>query len=175
MTTTWLVAKSSIEANNAHTKLTRFPDGLMTAAKSAAELKNLPIFVYGTLKRGEIREKRWPRRPLQILPAWTRGFLHDTGPYPAMVAGTDRVLGELWFVADEDLAETLRVLDRIECYGTGGVDLYVRVTVDCETLPAKELPGEQHLAYTYLYAEDISRHVRVRPSADGYCRWSRSS
>ncbi|MFM2093929.1 MAG: hypothetical protein RIS70_1053 [Planctomycetota bacterium] len=170
MTTTWLVAKSSFEANNAHTKPTRFPDGSMTAAKSAAELKNLPIFVYGTLKRGEIREKRWPRRPLEILPAWTQGFLHDTGPYPAMVAGTDRVLGELWFVANDDLAETLRVLDRIECYGTGGVDLYVRVTVDCETLE-----GRQHLAYTYLYAEDISRHVRVRPSPDGYCRWSRSS
>lgn len=131
-------------------------------------LENLPIFVYGTLKRGEIRERCWPRRPRRVEPASTRGFLYDMGPYPAMVEGTDRVLGELWSVAEEDLIETLRVLDEIEGYGTDNVNLYVRVIVDCETLE-----GRRVLAYTYYYAAAISSHRRVLCGADGFCRWSR--
>jgi gamma-glutamylcyclotransferase (GGCT)/AIG2-like uncharacterized protein YtfP len=69
------------------------------------------VFVYGTLKRGQVRERSWPRQPLAVEPAWTLGRLFDLGPYPGLLAGTDRVLGELWRFAAEDLPETLRVLD----------------------------------------------------------------
>ena len=62
------------------------------------------IFVYGTLKRGEVRETSWPRQPVSIEWGTLAGRLHDLGPYPALVEGEDKVLGELWQVEPADLA-----------------------------------------------------------------------
>jgi gamma-glutamylcyclotransferase (GGCT)/AIG2-like uncharacterized protein YtfP len=66
----------------------------------------LPLFVYGTLKRGESREKKWPFPPVKVLPATTRAALYDLGPYPAIGPGDDTIVGELWFLREEDVAET---------------------------------------------------------------------
>lgn len=56
--------------------------------------RHLPIFVYGTLKRGEEREAMWPRWPVRVEAATTLGILYDIGPYPALAAGDDVVEGE---------------------------------------------------------------------------------
>ena len=72
------------------------------------------IFVYGTLKSSQHRARQWPISPLHIQPAWTLGRLYDTGPYPAMLTGKDRIAGELWTFRDEDLPTTFEVLDEIE-------------------------------------------------------------
>lgn len=72
------------------------------------------VFVYGTLKRGQCREDLWPRPPASVAPAWTLGSLFDLGPYPALLAGSDRVLGELWSFEPSQMAAVLEVLDRIE-------------------------------------------------------------
>ena len=34
--------------------------------------ENLPLFVYGTLKRGESREKKWPFPPVKVVAATTQ-------------------------------------------------------------------------------------------------------
>lgn len=72
------------------------------------------IFVYGTLKTGQVRSHQWPITPQQIRPAWTKGRLFDTGPFPALLAGEDRVAGQVWSFADDDLPRTFEVLDAIE-------------------------------------------------------------
>src|SRR5438093_3247250 len=49
------------------------------------EQEALPVFVYGTLKRGEERARCWPRSPERVVPATTQGRLYDLGTYPALV------------------------------------------------------------------------------------------
>jgi len=129
------------------------------------------VFVYGTLKRGQEREGCWPRKPLRVASAEMRGQLYDLGPYPALVPGTDRVLGELWFLAEADVAETLRVLDEVECYGIEDVDLYVRRVIECWTLD----DGERHAAYVYFLADEshARKHSAVPTRADGFAEWTR--
>lgn len=125
------------------------------------------VFVYGTLKRGQCRQQCWPRQPLGIEPAWTLGRLYDVGPYPGLVEGTDRVLGELWRFAAADLPQTLRVLDGIEGYRDQPGDLYVRVVVEC-TAEAGHRVG----AYTYRYARPLPAAARpVLPDERGFCVW----
>ncbi len=126
------------------------------------------IFVYGTLKRGQCRERSWPRQPLSVEPAWTLGRLYDLGPYPALVAGDDRVRGELWRFAAEDLPETLRVLDGIEGFRNQPGDLYRRVVAECMTKA-----GQVANAFTYRYARPLPASVRtIPPHVSGYCAWN---
>jgi gamma-glutamylcyclotransferase (GGCT)/AIG2-like uncharacterized protein YtfP len=131
---------------------------------------HLPIFVYGTLKRGEVRERMWPRGAVSIEEATARGRLYDLGTYPALVDGDDVIRGELWHVSAEDFQMTLDVLDAIECYGNDEVDLYVRRIIECRTLG-----GEPRRAYTYFFANpnELDGVPVVSPDADGFCRWSR--
>jgi len=126
------------------------------------------IFVYGTLQRGEVRERCWPRKPSRIEWGTIQGQLRDLGDYPALVAGEDLILGELWHIAETDVDATLAVLDEIEWYGQGEDDLYVREVVACRTLS-----GEMRQAYTYRYAkpDEITMSPSVLPDAEGFCRW----
>jgi gamma-glutamylcyclotransferase (GGCT)/AIG2-like uncharacterized protein YtfP len=90
------------------------------------------IFVYGTLKRGEVRERCWPRKPLDVVPAVTQGALYDLGRYPALVVGDDDVSGEVWRLANEDVAVTLEALDEIEGWNGQENDEYRRAAVPCQ-------------------------------------------
>ncbi len=128
------------------------------------------IFVYGTLQRGEVREQYWPRKPLRIECAPLRGQRRDLGDYPALIAGEDVILGELWSFMESDVDATLSVLDEIEWYGQDDDDLYVREIVACRTLSGEERP-----AFTYRYAKpaEIARSPIVQPDDEGFCRWTR--
>lgn len=130
---------------------------------------SLPLFVYGTLKRGESRDKQWPFAPLKVCPATTCAALYDLGPYPAIGPGNDCVAGELWFVRDEHLAATLRQLDAIEGYQQGGPDLYVRRIITCS-----DNWGWSHRAYAYFFADArrLATFRRISPSPDGRCSWT---
>ena len=120
----------------------------MTAKHRPAQLSEVNFFVYGTLKRGECRQHRWPRSPLVVEEAWVHGELYDTGSYPALLPGCDKVLGELWSFSSTDFEPIVKVLDEIEEYRPGEpYNLYNREIVDCETLS-----GRRTTAYTYLYA-----------------------
>jgi gamma-glutamylcyclotransferase (GGCT)/AIG2-like uncharacterized protein YtfP len=130
--------------------------------------EHLPLFVYGTLMRRGSREGKWPFPPLNVCAATTTAALYDLGPYPAMGPGDDTVAGELWFLQEEHLAETLRQFDAIEGYQQGGPDLYVRRVIDC-----LDESGTPHRAYAYFYANPhwLLSGRRIAPGDDGLCRW----
>ncbi|MFM9068436.1 MAG: gamma-glutamylcyclotransferase [Planctomycetota bacterium] len=144
------------------------------------------VFVYGTLKRGELRGGRWPRAALRIQPAWVVGELYDLGPYPALLPHQNteapaqqvlaqRVLGELWELAPADMPETLRVLDDIEGYRNKADDLYERHLIDVHCGTGTN-PDEQELkrAFTYFYARrsELQAGQRIVPDDQGWCSWS---
>ena len=109
------------------------------------------IFVYGTLKRDQCRSRRWPAEPLSVQQAWSRGALFGRRDYPAMTAGDDRVIGELWRFREPDVRRVLDALDQIE--GTNQVaeeDLYRRVVIETWSLDDQPLEN----AYVYHYARD---------------------
>jgi len=125
------------------------------------------IFVYGTLKRGEVREQCWPVRPISVEPATVRGALYDLGPYPALIAGNDTVAGELWHIAPRDIEATLVALDRVEGFAGKEDDLYRRVIVECETATGSTLAWTYHLANAAMLHEA----KRILPSGCGVCVW----
>lgn len=133
------------------------------------------VFVYGTLKRGQERERCWPRTPQSVEPATIWGRLFDLGPYPALLPplpdDRDQVLGELWSFAAADLPETLRALDEVECYGVDDVDLYVRQVVECTTGD-----GSVRAAHCYFLADhaEAVRARRVTPDGLGLAYWTAS-
>ena len=126
------------------------------------------FFVYGTLKRGELRESAWPHAPVAISPASVTGQLYDLGPYPALAEGTDRVLGEFWAFKPEDMAATISSLDHVEGYAQSPHDLYERRPVACELAD-----GSHVLAWAYFFARlaRLTSASRIEPDGDGVCRW----
>jgi gamma-glutamylcyclotransferase (GGCT)/AIG2-like uncharacterized protein YtfP len=126
------------------------------------------IFVYGTLQRGQVRERCWPRQPVAIESATVRGALYDLGPYPALVPGNDTVGGELWHIAPADMAVTLAALDHVEGYAGRPDDLYRRVIVECQTASAKVPAWTYRLAQTELLQS--ARHIA--PAERGVCTWA---
>ena len=131
----------------------------MPAQHKPAQHSEVNFFVYGTLKRGECRQHMWPRTPLVVEEAWVLGELYDAGSYPALLAGTDKVLGELWSFSPADFEAIVNVLDEIEEYRPGDpYNLYNREVIDCETLS-----GRRTTAHTYLYARlhDLPTFTRL--------------
>lgn len=130
--------------------------------------QQLPIFVYGTLKRGESREPLWPAQPARVEGATTLGSLYDLGPYPALIPGSDVVAGELWHISPADLEATLARLDGIEGFLPEGNNLYERRVVRC-----RNEAGQMLEAYTYLYArqEELAGKAPLRSGGDGCVRW----
>ena len=127
------------------------------------------VFVYGTLKRGAVREVCWPHRPTTIVDAHIRGILRDLGPYPALIDNPGWVGGECWTFEPHHLAETLTALDAIEIYNQPQQEnLYRRQIVDCQLQNASPIP-----VYTYFFAHPvrIENALQVPPDADGICRW----
>lgn len=126
------------------------------------------IFVYGTLRRGYERQACWPRPPRSVQPVRVRGQLFDLGPYPALIPGDDWVVGERWVLAEADMDVTLAVLDDVEGFAGQADDLYRRVIIECH-----DDAGAVQPAYAYLYAaaEQLTADQRVRPNAEGTCRW----
>ena len=97
----------------------------------------------------------WPIEPQKIQPAWTAGRLYDLGAYPAMTAGDDCVLGEVWTFRANELERTFEVLDEIEGTNQPGMaNEYDRVTVEV-TMAS----GEQLVASTYHFVD----HSRLLP------------
>jgi gamma-glutamylcyclotransferase (GGCT)/AIG2-like uncharacterized protein YtfP len=132
----------------------------MQSTEAHSEWKH--IFVYGTLKRGQCREKCWPLQPLQIRQAWTLGKLIDLGPYPALLEGNDRIHGELWSFKECDIAWVRQVLDKVEVTNQPGVpNEYDRVPVLVQLFDGGEVTAE-----TYRLASQSSAFpmVPVAPS-----------
>ncbi|WP_197451947.1 gamma-glutamylcyclotransferase family protein [Rosistilla carotiformis] len=133
------------------------------------------IFVYGTLKRGECRERMWPKGPLKVEEAFVRGCLYNLGPYPAMIAGEDWIAGEVWSIAEKDLAETIDALDEIEGFDPASDNnLYTRVRINWYAAPDDS--AKRGTASTYHYARTARLRASQRMTAtdDGCVRWTAS-
>ena len=126
------------------------------------------VFVYGTLKRGQLRETAWPHAPSSVQAATIQATLYDLGPYPAITKGDDLVRGEVWCFQREHLDDTLRALDAIEGYQQGPIDLYVRRVVECTVANS-----EQVSAFAYFYASpaDLTDQNRIPTGDEGFCSW----
>ena len=130
----------------------------------ATRSTEVDFFVYGTLKRGECRQHLWPRTPLVVEEAWVLGELYNAGSYPALLPGTDKVLGELWSFLATDFDALVEVLDDIEQYRLDDpYNLYNREVVHCETLS-----GRRASAHTYIYARlhDLPTFTRIASKSD---------
>lgn len=127
------------------------------------------FFVYGTLKRGQCREACWPVRPQQIRVAYAQGELYNLGDYPAMVAGNDTIVGELWSFPESDIPTTLQVLDEIEGYRDRSDDLYQRVVIACR---ADSPAGVSVSAHTYFYQYPLQPSWRITGEP---CFWPSAS
>jgi len=134
------------------------------------------VFVYGTLKRGELREGMWPCAPLSVVEATIRGELYDLGPYPALLPAADdspgdTISGEVWSFTADDMPEVLRVLDEIECYDQPGEpSLYLRAETSY-----RAADGQSGTAQVYYFADReslVTQARRVAPGNDGICRWN---
>lgn len=129
------------------------------------------VFVYGTLKTGQIREKCWPSQPTRIRNAWTFGKLFAGESYPAMTRGSDQVIGEVWFYDDDVIDEVLQTLDVIEGTNQAGApNLYDRVIVSAFCANDNRELGT---AYTYHYAHDPGAHGfdPIQPDGAGRAIW----
>lgn len=88
------------------------------------------VFVYGTLRRGEVNDiNRLRPAPLYLGPARIRGTLYDLGPYPGVVlGGTDWVQGEVYAITPE-LEHQLDVIEEVAPVPSGE---YARRQVELE-------------------------------------------
>jgi gamma-glutamylcyclotransferase (GGCT)/AIG2-like uncharacterized protein YtfP len=126
------------------------------------------VFVYGTLKRGECRARYWPHPPICVDSATVRGRLYDLGPYPALGQGDDVVRGEVWHLAPEHMAETLRVLDEVEGASQLKSAYYRRIVVACRLDDGSEC---QAWAYEFGDSNRLTAAQVVSPDERGECRW----
>ncbi|HEU5328853.1 MAG: gamma-glutamylcyclotransferase family protein [Thermomicrobiales bacterium] len=119
------------------------------------------LFVYGTLKQGQLNCPLLDPYARAVEPAWTQGVLYDFGLYPGLVAGAGIVHGELVQLDPATLTEALALLDRLEGYQPDDLpgSIYRREVVTVETAH-----GTQVRAYTYFYNHDPAGLPRV---ADG--------
>lgn len=107
------------------------------------------LFVYGTLRPCLAKaEQRQRIAGLTIAgPATVPGVLYDLGPYPALIAGSGVVHGDLLVVADVRQLATLDAYE--EC---GGDDpLYRR-----EPILATRPDGSAVTAWAYYYARPLA-------------------
>lgn len=107
------------------------------------------LFVYGTLRRGEIRHKLIEH--CKFLGYGTvKGFrLFDLGDYPGAVAGSGKVHGELYEVDDK----VIRWLDFVEGLR---IRLFRRIEVQ-----VNDEAGNVVSAYLYEYISDFSHAQEI--------------
>ncbi|TWU16167.1 gamma-glutamylcyclotransferase family protein [Allorhodopirellula heiligendammensis] len=126
------------------------------------------FFVYGTLCRGQCREKCWPCQPLEITPGWTLGTLYGRADYPAMRPGNDRVRGECWRFDAGDLERVRTVLNQIEVTDQPGVpNLYDAVSVNVyriDSIEQDELLEADCIGVAQAY------HYSIPPERDGFVK-----
>ena len=118
---------------------------------------NLPLFVYGTLKRSQKGMPHSLMRQARFLSrASMSGSLYDLGPYPGVFrnsAGGGRVFGELYELPHHTGPRALQALDEYE----GPEFRRRRVLV---TLRG----GRRRVAWTYVLRRRPEKHARLVPS-----------
>lgn len=127
------------------------------------------VFVYGTLKKDQLRGTLWPRGPICIEPAIAQGLLWDLGSYPGLIPGDDPILGEVWTFEPCDIIPTLETLDAIEGYDPkSDTGLYLRRKIDVHLLSQDQKQNPPLRCFTYMIP-DINvwpKARRIKPRID---------
>ncbi len=121
----------------------------------------LPVFVYGTLRRGE---KNYPRylqgRSLREVPATVAGelFFVADGGYPYLLPGGGRVQGELIDLDPATYREVLQRLDALEEYDPADEpgSIYLRRTAMVRTAD-----GTEREAWVYYWNRPETRGKKI--------------
>ncbi|OQR65483.1 hypothetical protein B6E66_03925 [Streptomyces maremycinicus] len=135
----------------------------------------LPFFVYGTLRPGEVNHDLLLRgRTLREEPARLAGAVLYRGPgYPYAVeepGGT--VAGELVTPRPEAYARLLAELDRLEEYVPGDPrNLYERVEREVRVRGAGPLTVSTVRAWVYVAAPGVADRLRARGELIGSGDW----
>ena len=111
-----------------------------------------PLFVYGTLLRGQPNHHLLEGRTERIIYGWVEeAELYSLGAFPMMVEGQGRVHGELVCLRSGEgiYAVTLALLDRLE--RVDGTDNFYRRVEWTVHLPS----GEEMLAWVYLGRQEL--------------------
>ncbi|MCF7815274.1 MAG: gamma-glutamylcyclotransferase [Candidatus Cloacimonetes bacterium] len=121
-------------------------------------MKELPIFVYGTLKAGGIFDifKNFKREEIQAsLPG---AALYDLGAFPALkLEGENTVRGEVHFYANSKIYQhVLQRMDFIEGFNKSKNDLFTRKIVNVKTKI-----GKQQQAYCYVYNGKVDQKMKI--------------
>jgi gamma-glutamylcyclotransferase (GGCT)/AIG2-like uncharacterized protein YtfP len=122
----------------------KYLSGAEWAPEPAADDERLPFAVYGTLMRGHGRGKWTERYGDYGGECLIRGELWDVGAFPALLLGSDLVVGQLFIPDAETYDELVRRFDEIEGYRPGGRSLYERRRV--------RLAHPDVDAWTYVWA-----------------------
>lgn len=97
-------------------------------------MPHLPLFVFGTLRRGECNHGLLRRKYTRMLPAALHGFVRT---HPLMIVQSKRgvVQGELYFLSRESYRQTIERCDRLEGIPPGNTagEEYRRLEVTVET------------------------------------------
>jgi gamma-glutamylcyclotransferase (GGCT)/AIG2-like uncharacterized protein YtfP len=115
--------------------------------------ESLPLFVYGTLRRGECNhEAHLGGRYVSVLPARLKDHARRVAAHGYFVIRPEpgaEVVGELFFLDAAVYRETMEQCDRLEEIPAGrlGGDWYVRRVVEVET------DDSQHRAWAYLESD----------------------
>lgn len=102
-------------------------------------MDELPLFVFGTLRRGEENHHYLAGRYDRMLPGAVRGFRRGIARhgFPSMLTATadEQVTGELFYLSPHSSVETLRRCDDLEDipHGTLVGEYYRRAEVQVET------------------------------------------
>ena len=123
--------------------------------------RQLPVFVYGTLRPGE---KNYPRylqgRSLREVPATVAGelFYIAAGGYPYLLPGRERVQGELIDLDPVVYPEVMQRLDALEEYDPADEpgSVYLRRTADVRTAD-----GTERKAWVYYWNRPEARGKKV--------------
>ena len=114
------------------------------------------VFVYGTLRRGDVRDiTRLRPEPRFIGMATVAGTLYDLGSYPGVVlGGPGRVMGEVYAISP-DLESQLDAIEEVWPQQTGEYSKQqVNVTL---TLNDAAVPGGEMVLQCLVYEINPSR------------------
>ena len=106
----------------------------------------MKLFVYGTLKkvfRHEMNSPTAPMRGVKLIGKYQtqeRWTLADFGAYPGMIPGNSGVVGEVWDIPDERVAQ----LDRYE----GVPDLFSRRMVEVTPVDSEDYVWVESYVFT---------------------------
>ena len=128
-------------------------------------MEQLPIFVYGTLKKGHGNSHAWGCEAKEIHEGkLQKALMFNVGFFPAVVrsetlGATSMVKGEIWYLNQEDYNQAIKNLDRLEGYHEGSPDssMYLRKKVRVWDGQLKKFID----CWTYIWNRSIDGMPRV--------------